>query len=205
MNRCFRLIILTISLSVGSFQAQVIRVGNEEQYKQTIGNHQNILVEFSADWCSVCNSIKKPFEEIANEGEFNKVAFVQVDVDKLDSVSKQNGIVGVPTFIYMENGGKKVEEIGVQNMPTFKDHLRDNIRKTFALAQNEPADSQMAPVMVEEIMVDVQSSAAPEAMAEPNFFMRIFTMIKDFIVMILSKIQGFFTTIIDAIKGFFGG
>ncbi len=204
MNRSFRFIFLTVAFSSGSFQAQVVHIGDEDQYKQALNNNQNMLVEFSADWCSVCNGIKKPFEEIANEGEFNKVAFVQVDVDKLDSVSKQNGIVGVPTFVYMENGNKKVEEIGVQNMPAFKDHLRENIRKTFSLAQNEPIDGQIAPIMEEEVILDVQP-AAPNQIVEPNIFMRIFNMIKNFIIMILSKIQGFFTTIIDAIKGFFGG
>ena len=201
MNHRFAFAMLLIALSCTVTETKIIHIADENQYKQAMNNNKNMVVEFSADWCSVCNGIRKPYEEIAEEQEFQQVAFVQVDVDKLDGVSKQNGIVGVPTFVYVENGTKKIEEIGVQNMPAFKDHLRDNLRKNFQLAQNETA--QFSPE-VEEVMIEVEAPAVPEAAAEPNIFVRIFNVIKDFIIMIFVKIQEFFITIIDAIKGFFG-
>lgn len=187
-------------------ESKIIHISDENQYNSELNGHKQMLVEFSADWCSVCNGIQRPLEEIASENEFQHVGFARVDVDKLDGVSKKNGIVGVPTFVYVENGSKKVEEIGVQNMPTFKDHLRDNLRKTFKVAQSETDMSivtDQPTIETETITVDLES-AAPATAAEPNIFMRIFNGIKDFIMLIFQKIQEFFTTIIDAIKGFFG-
>lgn len=186
--------------------SKFINVADEDQYKNMLSDNKHVLIKFSADWCSVCNGIKKPFEEIAEEEPFKKnVTLAQVDVDKLDSISKQNGIVGVPTFVYIENGSKKIEEIGVQSMPSFKDHLRDNLKKTFQIAQND-TDMSMTmdqPMVGEEtVTVDIETPVAPPA--EPNIFMRIINGIKNFITLIFTKIKEFFTTIVDAIKGFFG-
>ncbi len=204
MNRRIFLGLAIGLLLTPQIQSKVIHISDEEQYNSELNGHQKMLVEFSADWCSVCNGISKPFEEIADEAEFQQVAFAQVDVDKLDTVSKQNGIVGVPTFIYVENGTKKVEEIGVQNMPAFKDHLRENLRKTFKVAQNE-VETMMAPDQPEMVEVEAVTVDVPAPAAEPNFFMQLVNGIKDFIMLIITKIQEFFMTIVDAIKGFFGG
>ncbi len=121
-------------------------------------------------------------------------------------MSKQNGIVGVPTFVYVDNGAKKIEEIGVQNMPSFKDHLRDNVRKTFQVAQNA-TDMSIATGQPTEVITDetITVQETPVAVpAEPNIFMRIINGIKNFIMLVFTKIKEFFTTIVDAIKGFFG-
>ncbi len=198
---------LVVLWSSSLLHSEFVNISDEDQYKNIVSGHKQMIVKFSADWCSVCNGIKKPFEEIAQEAEFQNVAFAQVDVDKLDNLSKQNGIVGVPTFVYVEDGAKKIEEIGVQNMPSFKDHLRTNIRKTFQVTQNNKAmnmttDQQPSNLTAEEtITVEETPMATP---VEPNIFMRIINGIKNFIVLVLSKVKEFFMTIVDAIKGFFG-
>jgi thiol-disulfide isomerase/thioredoxin len=186
--------------------AKTIYISSEEQYNQALKDNKQLVVKFSADWCSVCNGIRSPYEQIADEKEFSEVAFAQVDVDKLDGISKQNGIVGVPTFVYVENGAKKVEEIGVQNMPAFKDHLRDNLRKTFKLVQNDidmsMSGEQATTTDTGSATSDMQAPATPEQGNE-NMFMSILLSIKNFIMLVLLKIQEFFMMIIDAIKGFF--
>jgi thiol-disulfide isomerase/thioredoxin len=204
MKKQFLYTVALAALCSTALRADVLQINSEDHYKQAMSSNKNMVVEFSADWCSVCNGINTPFEEIAGETEFQQVAFAKVNVDKLDSVSKQNGIVGVPTFLYVEGGQKKVEEIGVQNMPAFKDHLRENLRKNFKLAQNE-TPQEIAPAMATaEVIVDVEAPIPARAHVEPNFFMKIILGVKNFIMMIFMKIAEFFTTIFDAIKGFFG-
>lgn len=210
MNRMSKIALLSLALTtLMHLQAKIIRISTEEAYNQAIKNNQNLIVEFAADWCSVCNNIKGPFEEIANEDEFGNVAFVQVDVDKLDTISKQNGVVGVPTFVYLEKGDKKIEEIGVQNLPAFKDHLRDNLRKTFKVAQNDPVDAvidKTPPTMADITAPDVSTdqAAVPAPAVEPNIFSRIINAIISFFMFIIEKIREFFVTVFNAIKGFFG-
>jgi thioredoxin 1 len=191
-------------LFCAAVEAKILHITDENQYKEALEQNKNMVVEFAANWCSICNNIKKPYEELANEQEFQQVAFAQVDVDKLDDISKKNGIVGVPTFVYVENGAKKIEEIGVQNMPAFKDHLRENLRKNFTLAQNEQPGGLSPELLTEDVTVEMDMPVIPEPTPEPNIFVKIFNAIKDFIIMIFVKIKEFFTMIFDAIKGFFG-
>ena len=202
----FLIRIMSLSMLLSSVsQAQFLTISNEDEYTNALNNHKNMIVEFSADWCNVCNGINEPFQEIAQEPEFQQVAFAKIDVDKLDGISKKNGIVGVPTFLYVEGGQKKVEEIGVQNMPAFKDHLRENIRKNFTLAQNEVSQEIAPQAATEQIVVDIEAPAPAPVQEPSNIFVSVFMGIKNFILLIIMKIAGFFTTIVDAIKGFFAG
>jgi thiol-disulfide isomerase/thioredoxin len=207
MNQRTMVYLMVALLSTPLLESKLIHISDENQYNSELNSHKRMLIKFSADWCSVCSGIKKSFEEIADEPEFQQhIAFAQVDVDKLDGISKQNGIVGVPTFVYVENGSKKIEEIGVQNMPAFKDHVRDNLRKTFQIAQNDVDTSLISdqPAAMADDTTAPEPQPEPMPVAEPNIFMRILNGIKDFLMLIVEKIKGFFTTIVDAIKGFFG-
>ena len=178
-----QIIVCALLLSASLTNSRMVTVSDDNSYAQEVlNNKKSILVKFSADWCSVCNSVQKPFEEISREPEFEDITFVQVDVDKLDSVSKQNGIVGVPTFVYMENGAKKVEEIGVHNMPAFKDHLRDNLRKNFKVAQGNQGLESKPTEQIEKVKVTKGKVEAPVAQEnEPGMIMRILNGIKDFL------------------------
>ena len=90
-------------------------------------------------------------------------------------------------------------------MPTFKDHLRENLRKTFQLVQNN-VDMSLSgqPVTTSDagIAMNDMQGTAPEQSSE-NMFITILVSIKNFIMLLLLKIQEFFMMIIDAIKGFF--
>jgi len=205
MNRITFLTYLSICILTSTINAKMIQVSDEDTYNQALKSNQQLVLEFSADWCSVCNNIKKPFEDIANEKEFGNVAFVQVDVDKFNDLSKKHGVVGVPTFVYLEKGDKKIEEIGVQNLPAFKDHLRDNVRKTFQLAQNDMSDAELG--QMDQVMADIteQDIVIDEPpVEEPNFLVRIMEAVTSFFVFIFSKIKECFTMIVDAVKGLFG-
>lgn len=197
-------VLYALAFCVFSAYASLVHITDEKQYNAEVtGSKKAVLVQFSADWCSVCNGIQQPIEEIAAEPEFERVTFAHVDVDKCDGICKQYGIVGVPTFIYMENGEKKVEEIGVQNIPTFKDHLRTNLRKNFTLAQNNPDSAELTsdePVAVtEEVIVDVEKPIVQE----PNFFIRIVNGVVSFFMMIIAQIKSVIMMLVDTIKNFF--
>ena len=134
----------TALLSAHIIQANVISIQSDEEFNQKVSSQkQPTLVQFSADWCGVCKNIKTPFEELSNEAEFNDILFVNVNVDDLKEASKKNGIIGVPTFLYVEDGVAKTQDIGVENMKTFKKTLANNIRKKFTLRKNSPLSSSI--------------------------------------------------------------
>ncbi len=135
-----------ILMSWHTTQTNVVTITNDNQFDtEVLKSSRPVLVKFSANWCGACKSIQKPFEEVAAEPEFSNIKFAHVDVDRAQKISKQNGIIGVPTFIYMNQGEKKNQSIGVENIGTFKDTLRNNIRKTFKVVQNQKPIEKMQP------------------------------------------------------------
>lgn len=126
-----------LCMSISTVQAKIVVIeNNEDQFNQEVNTQPCAVVAFSAGWCGVCKSIQKPLEDITGEQEFNKITFVQVDIEKHKNLSKKNGIIGVPTFLYLENGRKIKQEIGIHNMYKFKKEMRNNLRSNFKIAQN---------------------------------------------------------------------
>lgn len=202
-----RLACLTLSLiccAINTLSAKILHIADDKQYGEVLNTKRPLLVEFAAEWCSVCNGIQPQIEEISNDPEFKHITFAQVDVDKCDGVCKQNGIVGVPTFVYVENGAKKVEEIGVQKIPEFKDHLRVSLRKNLQCSdQDGGSDVCMAADQPSDTDDIVMVTDQPVATGEENFLMRIINSIVSFVTMIFGKIKDAIMTAVDAIRGFF--
>jgi thioredoxin-like negative regulator of GroEL len=112
--------------------AKVINVTDEKVFTNlTQKNDKKIIVEFSANWCSACTQVKKPFEEVATEEEFETITFLCVDVEQSPALCKKYCSDGIPTFVYFDCGEQKDKEIGVKDMHIFKDHLRNSLRKNF--------------------------------------------------------------------------
>ncbi len=211
---CMLLSLITSS----SILANVITITDENQYNQAVLKSDTpVVVEFAADWCGVCKGIEKSLQEVAQEPEFAHVTFAQVNIDQLEGVSRQNGIVGVPTFMYIEKGQKVNEEVGIQNMTAFKDHLRTNIRTSFKVAQAKvPAQAPPAITTkleshkpIEQVEPEQQAPTEKEkpqpVEQEQNWFTQLLCYIKTLILTIITKIQELLTAIFDTVKGWFGG
>ncbi|PKN03143.1 hypothetical protein CVU75_03780 [Candidatus Dependentiae bacterium HGW-Dependentiae-1] len=134
-----KLLYALCALSINSLRAPITIIESTTQLEKELASNAYTVVEFYADWCHVCHSIQKPFELVANNGEFQKkVLFAQVDIDKHKNLKTKYGVLGVPTFVYFENGKKKQQDMGVHNMANFKEELRMAIKKHFKLAHNTP-------------------------------------------------------------------
>lgn len=62
---------------------------------------KNVLF-FTADWCGDCTYIKPAMPEI--EAEFPEYTFVQVDRDEFITVCEKWHIMGIPSFVVLEDG-----------------------------------------------------------------------------------------------------
>ncbi|XP_047175491.1 thioredoxin H-type 2-like [Vigna umbellata] len=101
-------------------EGQVTGVHSVSEWKEHLKKGEEtgklIVVDFTASWCGPCRFIAPILVEIAKR--LPHVTFLKVDVDELESVSKEWEIEAMPTFLFLKEGklvdkvvGAKKEEL----------------------------------------------------------------------------------------------
>ncbi|HZW61926.1 MAG TPA: thioredoxin domain-containing protein [Candidatus Babeliales bacterium] len=154
-------------LSASMLCAKIVTITDTDHFKSITQADQPVFITFSAEWCGACNHVKELLEQISDEAEFNNVAFVRVDIDKHKELSQSHNIIGVPTFVYMHRGAKKGQSIGLRNIVSFKDNLRDSLRTNFSMAKNTTiADIRVAAEAVDTTTMIPTSTKQPQPLSK---------------------------------------
>jgi thioredoxin 1 len=195
---------LALSLFAAPAWAEIVQINTEESYNALLKEKKPALIQFSAEWCGVCQGVKKPFEEIAEEPEFKNITFARVNIDDLQEVSQQSGIMGIPTFIYTKDGKTSDKTVGVRSMLAFKDEMRDSIRKNFMTEElaKEMQEELPMPQEIKDMMPEQTQETPATAPAQENG--GIMSSIMQFISGLLCAIKGLLKSVIDFVKGLFG-
>lgn len=92
---------------------------NEEELEQEI-KEGKVLLDFYADWCGPCKMLSTVLEDLT---EVNKnIKIIKINIDKLDNIAKQYGIMSIPTLILYNEGkqiNKKVGFISPEELENF--------------------------------------------------------------------------------------
>ena len=88
----------------------------DENFSKSIKESgKSSIVQFSADWCSPCRTLKPIMEEISNEMS-DKLNFFYMDIDSAPSTPTLFGIRGVPTLIFFDKNGEQGKvKVGATN------------------------------------------------------------------------------------------
>ena len=125
-------IVLVVSLSLG-LRAQNVGDSLELQAKQSqpidiaLSNGKPTLMEFYADWCTVCQSMSKDLAAIKSQfGQEVNFSMLNVDNTKwLPEVTKYR-IDGIPHFVFFDRQGKEIAQaVGDQPRRVLAAKLRD--------------------------------------------------------------------------------
>ena len=91
---------MEITLTKGNFKDEVLK------------SEIPVLVDFWASWCGPCKMLAPTVAQIAEEYS-GKIKVGKVNVDEEESLSREYGIVSIPTVILFKNGKPEKTSIGL--------------------------------------------------------------------------------------------
>ena len=91
---------MEITLTKGNFEDEVLK------------SEIPVLVDFWASWCGPCKMLAPTVAQIAEEYS-GKIKVGKVNVDEEESLSREYGIVSIPTVILFKNGKREKTSIGL--------------------------------------------------------------------------------------------
>lgn len=95
----------------------MIKHGTDSTFNDLI-KEKLVIVDFFATWCGPCKMLSPVIEELSNK--YPNISFVKIDVDECPNISKEFGIMSVPTLLKFEDGNLVDKKIGYLNIYEFE-------------------------------------------------------------------------------------
>ena len=86
---------------------EIIHLEDESKFKELI-KEDKVLVDFFATWCGPCKMLAPILEKVESD-----IKVIKVDTDEFDELSREYGVMSIPTLVLLENGTDVKRNIGL--------------------------------------------------------------------------------------------
>ena len=98
---------------------EIIHLEEEKQFKELTKTENKILVDFFANWCGPCKMLAPVLEKVESD-----VKVIKVDTDDFEDLSREYGIMSIPTLVLLEKGKEVKRNIGFIDKNSLEDWLK---------------------------------------------------------------------------------
>ncbi|MBD5234751.1 MAG: thioredoxin [Bacteroidales bacterium] len=95
-------------------------------FNKIINENKPTLVDFFATWCGPCK-VMSPILEDVKKRIGDKANILKVDIDQNQALAAEYNVRSVPTLILFKNGEAVWRAVGVQQIDTLVDKLKDHL------------------------------------------------------------------------------
>lgn len=92
---------------------QVMEVSDDTFETEILRSEKPVLVDFWADWCVPCHMVSPIVEEIGRD-QADALKVAKLNVDDNPQMSRQYGVMSIPTLILFKEGQEKARVIGAK-------------------------------------------------------------------------------------------
>lgn len=93
-----------------------------KNFEEIIASNVPVLVDFYAEWCGPCKTMKPILEELKSI-KGSKVRIIKVDVDQFEELAANYRIQSVPTFMIFKNKDLLWRQSGVVQLNQLKNMI----------------------------------------------------------------------------------
>lgn len=98
---------------------------SEAEFKDSVKEGVSV-VDFSATWCGPCQMLAPVLENVS-KGFEGKIKFFNVDVDEASDLSRELGIMAVPSIFIFKDGEQKAFESGFKPKEAWDEWIQKNM------------------------------------------------------------------------------
>jgi len=91
----------------------------KDNFKELIKKETRVLVDFYANWCGPCKMLAPVLEEVNSD-----IKVIKVDTDEFEDLSREYGVMSIPTIVLLENGKEVKRNIGFIDKDELEEFLK---------------------------------------------------------------------------------